>query len=93
RQSPSENQNLEFKEAKNQYDRQKLAAYAVAIANEGGGHLILGITDKLPRAVVGSAAFQNLVDTADQLFRTIGFRVDAEEVAHPGGRVVVFHVP
>ena len=49
-----ETQNLEFKEASNQYDVRKLCRYCVAIANEGGGHLVLGIADKPPRAVVGS---------------------------------------
>lgn len=93
RKSPSEHQNLEFKEAKKTYDREKLASYCVALANEGGGVLLLGIADKLPRPVVGSAAFQNPVDAADQLFRTIGFRVDIEVVTHPDGRVVVFHIP
>jgi ATP-dependent DNA helicase RecG len=93
RQAASEHQNLEFKEAKNSFDREKLAAYSVAIANEGGGHLLLGIADRPPRAVVGSHAFQNLAHAADQLFRTVGFRVDLEEVAHPDGRVLVFHIP
>ena len=45
-QAPSEHQNLEFKEAKNTFNREKLSAYCVAIANEGGGHLVLEITDK-----------------------------------------------
>ena len=35
RQAPSEYQNLEFKEAKNQFDREKLSAYCVAIAKRG----------------------------------------------------------
>jgi ATP-dependent DNA helicase RecG len=43
--------------------------------------------------VVGSEAFPNLADTANQLFVKVGFRVDAEEIAHPDGRVVVFHIP
>ena len=90
---PTETQNLEFKEAKASYDRDKLAKYCVAIANEGGGTLLLGISDKLPRSVVGSSAFSNLVATADDLFVKIGFRVNVEEVAHPDGRVVVFHIP
>lgn len=34
----SENQRLEFKEAKQQYDYRKLCEYCVAIANEGGGY-------------------------------------------------------
>jgi len=93
RQARSEHQNLEFKEAKQNFDREKLSAYCVALANEGGGHLVLGVADRPPRPVVGSAAFANLVDTADRLFVKVGFRVDAEEVAHPDGRVIVFHVP
>jgi hypothetical protein len=42
RQAPSERQRLEFKEAKQQFDNGKLYAYSVAIANEGGGHPVLG---------------------------------------------------
>lgn len=38
--SASETQNLEFKEAATQYDTRKLCRYCVAIANEGGGHLV-----------------------------------------------------
>lgn len=93
RAAPSETPTLEFKEAKTSYDREKLARYCVAIANEGGGTLLLGIADKPPRTVVGTAAFQNLVSTADDLFVKIGFRVDVEEVAHRDGRVIVFHIP
>ncbi|WP_293675090.1 ATP-binding protein, partial [Thiolapillus sp.] len=54
---PSENQHLEFKEAKNQFDSRKLYRYCVALANEEGGFLVLGIADKPPRPVVGSNAF------------------------------------
>lgn len=93
RQSPSENQNLEFKEAKNQYDNKKLFEYCVAIANEGGGQLLFGIADKPPRQVVGTAAVNNIVGMAEIIFRAVGFRVDIEEVHHPDGRVVVFHIP
>jgi hypothetical protein len=35
----------EFKEAKSQYDYQKLQEYWVGLANEGGGVLLLGITN------------------------------------------------
>jgi ATP-dependent DNA helicase RecG len=92
-QAPSEHQTLEFKEAKTTFSVEKLNAYCVAIANEGGGHLVLGVSDKAPRAVVGSVAFPNLVDIADKLFRARGFRVDVEAIDHPGGRVVVFTIP
>ncbi len=93
RTQPSETQNLEFKEAGNQYDTRKLCRYCVAIANEGGGHLVLGIADKPPRMVVGSHAFPDTQDIGEKLFHWVGFRVDVETVAHPDGRVVVFSIP
>ena len=92
-QTRSEHQRLEFKEAKTQYDNTKLFKYCVALANEGGGTLLLGITDKPPRRVVGSAACNDPVGMAEVVFKAVGFRVDIEEVPHPDGRVVVFHVP
>lgn len=91
--TPSENQRLEFKEAKTQFDNRKLFKYYVAIANYGGGHLLLGVSDAKPRKVVGSAAFNNPVEMASKLFQAVGFRVDIEEVQHPDGRVVVFRIP
>ncbi|HTU71265.1 MAG TPA: ATP-binding protein [Candidatus Baltobacteraceae bacterium] len=93
RQEPSEHQQLEFKEAKNQYERRKLYEYCVAIANEGGGKLLLGIANGSPRTVVGTKAFVNLVSIAEDIFQNVGFRVDVEEVGHPDGRVLVFHIP
>jgi ATP-dependent DNA helicase RecG len=93
RSQPSETQNLEFKEAGNQYDTRKLCRYCVAIANEGGGHLVLGIADKPPRLVVGSHAFPDTQDIGEKLFHWVGFRVDVEAVGHPDGRVVVFSIP
>jgi ATP-dependent DNA helicase RecG len=93
RQSPSEHQRLEFKEAKTQFDNRKLYEYCVALANEGGGYFLLGIADRPPRQVVGSQAFNNPIAMAEKLFQAVGFRVDIEEVMHPDGRVVVFHIP
>jgi len=91
--APREDEHLEFKEAKNQYDTTKLYRYCVALANEGGGRLVLGISDKLPRQIVGSSAFKNPADIASKIFEKLRFRVDVEEVNHPNGRVVVFNVP
>lgn len=58
--SPSEGEQLEFKEAKSQLDQTKLCRYCVAIANEGGGRLVLGVSDARPRRVVGTAAYNDL---------------------------------
>ncbi len=93
RQSYSENRSLEFKEAKAQFDNSKLFKYCVAIANDGGGHLLLGIADQPPRPVVGTKAFHNVVEMEEKIFQKIGFRVNIEEVNHPDGRVLVFHIP
>ncbi|MFO0979651.1 MAG: ATP-binding protein [Planctomycetaceae bacterium] len=89
----SEHQNLEFKEAKDGLDSRKLCRYCVGLANEGGGHLLLGIEDKPPRKVVGTAAVNDPVGMAAKLFSTLKFRVEVEEVQHPGGRVIVFQIP
>jgi len=93
RQAKSETQNLEFKEAKNQYDTKKLFKYCVALANEGGGHLLLGISDKAPRVVVDTQAFLDVMDITSKVFTAVGFRVDVSEVLHPDGRVLVFTIP
>jgi ATP-dependent DNA helicase RecG len=80
-----ENQKLEFKEAKNNFSKDKLREYCVAIANEGGGHIVLGVSDAIPRKIVGSYAFTNILKTSDELFRSLGFRIDiplvSEELA------------
>lgn len=93
RAAQSETEHLEFKEAKNQFDFDRLLKYCVALANERGGKLLLGIQDKPPRAIVGTVAFPNPAKTANDLFSKLHFRVDVEEVLHPNGRVVIFHVP
>lgn len=69
RKSPSEHQRLEFKEAKTQFDNRNLYEYCIALANEGGGRLLLGIADKQPRSVVGTQAFRNPVAMAESFSR------------------------
>lgn len=54
--SGREDEHLEFKEAKNRFDFEEIARYCAALANEGGGKMILGVTDAVPRKVVGSNA-------------------------------------
>ncbi len=89
----TEHQQLEFKEAKTQFDRERLLKYCVALANERGGLLLLGVSDKRPRKVVGTQAFLDPVKLSESLFQTLGFRVDIEEVHHPDGRVLVLRIP
>ena len=91
--SSSEHQRLEFKEAKTQFSSQKLFEYCVALANEGGGNLVLGVSDRIPRRVVGTNAIDDPVGMAEKLFQVLRFRVDIEELRHPDGRVLIFHIP
>ena len=93
RSSPTEHARLEFKQAKNTFSLDKLYQYCVALANEGGGHLVLGVADAPPRPVVGSAAFENPVKTVEQVQTKVGFHIEIEAVAHPDGRVVVVSIP
>ncbi|HEV2247716.1 MAG TPA: ATP-binding protein [Terriglobia bacterium] len=91
--SPSELPELEFKEARDSFSLEKLFQYCAAIHNELGGKLILGVSDKHPRRVVGSSAFQNPIKAVQQILDKLHFRVDIEEVNHPQGRILVFHIP
>jgi ATP-dependent DNA helicase RecG len=84
---------LEFKEAKQRYDFDKLVQYCVALANEGGGKIILGVTDRRPRQIVGTAAFDEPGRTEAGLHKCLGHRIPVEELRLPEGRVLVVHVP
>jgi ATP-dependent DNA helicase RecG len=84
---------LEFKEAKSRYDFEKLLQYCVALANEGGGKIVLGVTDRRPRTVVGTAAFDEPGRTEAGLHQRLMHRIPVEELRLPEGRVLVVHVP
>ena len=88
-----EGQRLEFKEAKQRYDFEKLLRYCVALANEGGGTIVLGVTDKRPRRIVGTQAFEDPGRTEAGLHQRLGHRIPVEELRLPEGRVLVVHVP
>lgn len=91
--SEPESERLEFKEAKTRYDYDKLVKYCAALANEGGGKIILGVTDKRPRSVVGSAAFPEPGRAVSQLAQKLHLRIGWGELQHQAGRVLVFDIP
>lgn len=88
-----EGSRLEFKEAKQRYDFEKLLKYCVALANEGGGTIVLGVTDQRPRRIVGTQAFEDPGRTEAGLHQRLGHRIPVEEMRLPEGRVLVVHVP
>jgi ATP-dependent DNA helicase RecG len=89
----SENEHLEFKEAKNRFDFEKLVGYCVALANEGGGKMILGVSDQPPRKVVGTSAFDVPERTVAGIYERLHLKITFHEILHPDGRVLIFDVP
>ncbi|MCX5749252.1 MAG: putative DNA binding domain-containing protein [Candidatus Saganbacteria bacterium] len=72
---------------------QSLSDYCAAIANEGGGKLILGVTDK-EREIIGTKSFAGtLHELPIKLLQALSIRVDAEELKIDTKRVVIFHIP
>ncbi len=84
---------IEFKEAKSRWgDKHSIDEYCAALANEGGGMLILGVNDK--HQVVGTTAFSGTHQKEpNKLLNALGIRVEVEEFNHPKGRVLIFHAP
>src|ERR1035438_5199480 len=73
--SEPEAERLEFKEAKANFHFETLGKYCAALANEGGGKIIFGVTDRRPRRVVGSAAFAEPGRTVASLINRLGIQV------------------
>jgi ATP-dependent DNA helicase RecG len=89
----TEGEHFEFKEAKQRYSLDDLAKYLCALANEGGGRVILGVTNSRPRQIVGTQAFSQIEDARRALVEKLPLRIEVAEVAHPRGRVLVFKAP
>ena len=89
----TEGESLEFKEAQTSFQFDELVKYCAALANEGGGSIVLGITDRRPRRVVGSQAFPQPERTRAGLIEQLHLNISFNLVQHPDGRVLVFEVP
>ena len=63
----------------------------MALANERGGRILLGVNDK--RQIVGSSAFPNIANLKRDQSQRIRLNIEADEIEHPDGRVVVVTVP
>lgn len=87
-----EGEHVQFKEAKNRFDFGEAARCCCALANNGGGKLVFGITDKRPRSVVGSAAFDQPERTRMGLIEKLKVNVDFQLFDYEGKRVLAFDV-
>lgn len=87
--APSEDEGLEFKHAANSFNKDKLCEYVSAIANSGGGSLILGVSDAPPRKILGTAAFPDLPGLRDHVYIAIHWKIETTEFTPDGKRILV----
>lgn len=87
-----EGEGVQFKEAKNRFDFGETARCCCALSNCGGGKLVFGISDKRPREVVGSQAFDQPERTRKGLIDKLHVMVDFRLYEDQGKRVLVFWV-
>ena len=88
-----EGEHYQFKEAKRRFDSDEATRICCALANCGGGLFVLGITDKRPRKVVGSEAFDQPERTRKGLIDKLKVMVDFQPLYDDQGRrVLVFEV-
>lgn len=93
-----ENEHLEFKEAKNTYsimgsfdNKNCIYAYCVALGNELGGKLILGVANN--KTVVGTHACENIEVVKQKIYEKTKQRIGVSELYIEGKRVLVIDVP
>lgn len=98
---------VEFKEAKTNFNfdggkrtdqknrRKCYLGYIVALANEGGGMLVFGMTNNIPHKVVGTNFAKGKVGKLeDKVYERIGIRVHCKEhFDETGLRVLVTEIP
>lgn len=88
-----EGSRIEFKSAAGGFHFEELARYCVALANEGGGRIVLGVTDKRPRKIIGTSAFTEPGRTEAGLFEQLRQKIPIEECLHEGKRVLIVNIP
>jgi len=74
--------------------RRCILGYVVALCNEGGGNLVIGMHDKYPHQVVGTTQAQDGVGQLESdIYRDVGIRPDVYELYENDKRVLVINVP
>ncbi len=91
--SQVEGRNLEFKHAANSLSTEKVIGYCAALANERGGTLVLGVSDSMPRTVLGSNAILDPMNMEHRVHEALGIQVTARTLSYDSKRVVVFVIP
>lgn len=104
-----ENENIEFKEAKNQFSilgktkkgknsKMSLYAYCVAIGNMGSGKIIFGVRDKInlktgKRDIVGTNAIQNIEKAKKEIYEKLRRKIEIEEFIENDRKIQIVKIP
>jgi ATP-dependent DNA helicase RecG len=78
--------------------RRCILGYVIALCNENGGSLVIGMDDKLPHRVIGTRQCENALGNLESaIYKDTGIRPDVyelfEDESQKRGRVVVIDVP
>lgn len=87
-----EGRHLDFKAARNNFEKESVCRYAAAFANERGGLLVLGVEDR-SHEVIGTNAFRDLQEVARYVYQNTQTLVRAYDFEIDGKRIVAFDVP
>ena len=79
----------------NPSDRRRcILGYVIALCNEKGGSLVIGMHDSYPHKVVGTKQAENAIGQLESdIYRDSGIRTDIYELYEDGKRVLVIDVP
>jgi ATP-dependent DNA helicase RecG len=89
----SESESVEFKPGIS--SRSDIAEYAVGIGNAGGGWLILGVSDRMPRRVLPLPLLQDedLARIRESVADATQIRIEIETVTTTDGAVLAIRIP
>jgi ATP-dependent DNA helicase RecG len=74
--------------------RRCILGYVTALCNEGGGYLVIGMSDSYPHEVVGTSQNLNAIgDLEAKIYRDTSIRPEVYELFENGKRVLVIEVP
>lgn len=106
--SNSETEHLEFKvisgqisilgKDKSKLNRKSVYGYCVAIGNEGGGYLVLGVKNKINpstgmRDIVGTSAIPNIQKAEEEIYKVLRRKIKIQNIDTEMGKVQIVHIP
>jgi ATP-dependent DNA helicase RecG len=89
----NETESVEFKPTLE--NRHEIARYAVGIGNAGGGHLVMGVTNRIPRRIqpVQRLSEDKIQQIRRSVYDSAQIHIQVENLATPDGNVVIASIP